>query len=88
MKNFRIPYILVSGFQTDTDIMRGEETKLLGFDIPDDEERIFIFPGTHSKHVFVKNKTGIDFKTYMTGELFNLMSEKSILRSCGSKGSG
>jgi 2-dehydro-3-deoxygalactonokinase len=85
-EKFSHPLFLVSGFQTDTDIMRGEETKLLGCEIEDDEERIFIFPGTHSKHVFVKNKTGIDFKTYMTGELFTLLSEKSILHHAVQKG--
>lgn len=85
-KKFSHPLFLVSGFQTQTDIMRGEETILLGCEIEDDEDRIFIFPGTHSKHVFVKNKTGIDFKTYMTGELFTLLSEKSILHHAVQKG--
>ena len=78
---FKHPLYLVSGFKTDDDIMRGEETLLLGSDIPDDDEKIFIFPGTHSKHVYIKGKKGIDFKTYMTGELFNLLSEQSILRT-------
>ena len=36
-------------------------------------------PGTHSKHVIVKNGMITDFKTYMTGELFDLLSTKSIL---------
>jgi 2-dehydro-3-deoxygalactonokinase len=72
---------LISGFRTDDDIMRGEETMLLGFDPTDDEEKLFIFPGTHSKHVRVKRKSAIDIRTYMTGELFNLLVEKSILRS-------
>jgi len=80
------PVILVSGFQTEKEIMRGEETKLLGCDIPDEQEKTLIFPGTHSKHVFVKNKTAQDFKTYMTGELFTLMSEKSVLRHAVEKG--
>ncbi len=43
---------LISGFQTDNDIMRGEETMLLGCDLADAGEKIFIFPGTHSKHVW------------------------------------
>jgi 2-dehydro-3-deoxygalactonokinase len=85
-EKFSYPMVLVSGFQTDSDIMRGEETKLLGCEIPDDKERIFIFPGTHSKHVLVKNGTGVDFRTYMTGELFNLLSEKSILQHAVKKG--
>ena len=44
-----------------------------------DEEQVFIFPGTHSKHVTVKNGNVIDIKTYMTGEFFELLSVKSIL---------
>ena len=83
---FSHPLYLVSGFKTDHDVMRGEESLLLGCDIPDNDEKIFIFPGTHSKHVFVKNKLGFDFKTYMTGEFFNLLAEKSILRHAVKKG--
>ncbi len=85
-EKFSHPLYLVSGFKTDQDVMRGEESLLLGCDIPDDDEKIFIFPGTHSKHVFVKNKTGVNFKTYMTGEIFSLLAEKSILRHAVKKG--
>jgi 2-dehydro-3-deoxygalactonokinase len=85
-EKFSHPLYLVSGFKTDHDVMRGEESLLLGCDIPDNDQRIFIFPGTHSKHVFVKNKLGIDLKTYMTGEIFNLLAEQSILRYAVKKG--
>jgi len=69
--------LLVSGLQTDVDVMRGEETLLLGCDVDDDA--LVIFPGTHSKHVIIKNKIAVDFKTYMTGEFFNLLSTHSLL---------
>ncbi|MDP9041607.1 MAG: 2-dehydro-3-deoxygalactonokinase [Bacteroidota bacterium] len=85
-KNFSHPLLIVSGFKTETDVMRGEETLLLGCDVTGDEERVYIFPGTHSKHVFVKNRRGVDFKTYMTGEVFNLLAEKSLLRNAVMKG--
>jgi 2-dehydro-3-deoxygalactonokinase len=85
-EKFSHPLYLVSGYKTDHDVMRGEESLLLGYDNIDDGEKIFIFPGTHSKHVFVKDKSGTDFKTYMTGEFFNLLSEKSILRHAVKKG--
>jgi len=75
--------LLVSGLQTDIDVMRGEETLLLGCDIDDDA--LVIFPGTHSKHAVVKNKIAIDFKTYMTGEFFNLLSTHSLLAKSVSK---
>jgi 2-dehydro-3-deoxygalactonokinase len=85
-ENFSHPLYLVSGFKTDQDVMRGEESLLLGCDPLDNDEKIFIFPGTHSKHVFVKNKSGVHFETYMTGEIFNLLAEKSILRHAVEKG--
>ena len=62
--------------------MRGEETLLLGCDVDD---ALVIFPGTHSKHVIVKDKIAIDFKTYMTGEFFNLLSTQSLLAKSVSK---
>lgn len=71
--------LLISGARTDHDVMRGEEIQLIGCDIGSDEEHIYILPGTHSKHVTVKNKQVIDFKTYMTGEFFHLLSHHSIL---------
>jgi len=60
------------------DVLRGEETMLLGCDVMNDDS-IFIFPGTHSKHVIVQDCIAKDFKTYITGELFDLLSNKSIL---------
>jgi 2-dehydro-3-deoxygalactonokinase len=85
-EKFSHPLYLVSGFKTDQDVMRGEESLLLGCDVVGNEEKIFIFPGTHSKHVYVKNRLGVNFKTYMTGEIFNLLAEKSILRHAVKKG--
>jgi 2-dehydro-3-deoxygalactonokinase len=75
--------LLISGLQTNVDVMRGEETLLLGCNIDDDA--LVIFPGTHSKHVIVKDKTAINFKTYMTGEFFNLLSTQSLLAKSVSK---
>lgn len=77
-ENFKHTILLVSGLKTANDVMRGEETMLLGCEI-NQEEELFIFPGTHSKHVTLKNKSFIDFKTYLTGEIFDLLANKSIL---------
>lgn len=71
---------LVSGAKTTEDIIRGEETQALGF-LTDIDKGILILPGTHSKHVVVKNQKIIDFKTYLTGELFDLITNYSILKS-------
>ncbi len=60
--------------------MRGEETQLVGCLFPNTaEEQLFLHPGTHAKHVLVKNGQAISLKTYMTGELFSLLSTKGIL---------
>jgi 2-dehydro-3-deoxygalactonokinase len=75
--------LLISGVRTDQDVMRGEETQLLGladrFGNGGTGEFTYIFPGTHSKHIVVKDKKIVHFETYMTGELFSLMASHSIL---------
>jgi 2-dehydro-3-deoxygalactonokinase len=78
--NFRHKALVISGVKTGDDVMRGEETQLIGcLNDNDKEDRLFIFPGTHSKHVMVKNGKVVDFKTYMTGEFFEVLSKRSIL---------
>src|SRR5665213_805597 len=46
--------MIISGVKTDDDIMRGEETQLIGYINRPVNDELFIFPGTHSKHVRVK----------------------------------
>jgi 2-dehydro-3-deoxygalactonokinase len=64
--------------------MRGEETQMVGLAAlaaeKQDENIIYIFPGTHSKHIRVSAAKIVDFKTYMTGELFNVIRTNSILK--------
>jgi 2-dehydro-3-deoxygalactonokinase len=78
-EKFEHEILIVSGFKTSDDVMRGEETMLLGCEVEDNDEWLIIFPGTHSKHATVRRKMLVDFKTYMTGEVFDLLSNKSIL---------
>lgn len=86
-ENFPHEVFLVSGVKSDDDVMRGEETQLIGLFNLDDvllqkyKQAIFIFPGTHSKHVYVKENAIINFQTFMTGEFFQLFAEYSILKS-------
>ena len=62
------------------DVMRGEETQIAGFlyDNPNFNGSICL-PGTHSKWVNIENGNIINFKTFMTGELFEIISKNSIL---------
>ncbi|SDF18780.1 2-keto-3-deoxygalactonate kinase [Pricia antarctica] len=78
--------LLISGVRSDTDVMRGEETQLIGLASSPHlsknllKESILIFPGTHSKHIVLSDNRLIDFQTFMTGEIFGLMADHSILK--------
>lgn len=62
------------------DVMRGEETQLLGaLGIEAAGEALVCMPGTHSKWVRVKGGTVERFSTFMTGELFSAVSRETIL---------
>ncbi|KQO78859.1 2-dehydro-3-deoxygalactonokinase [Rhizobium sp. Leaf262] len=63
------------------DVMRGEETQLLGALSADYEtgEQLVCMPGTHSKWVNVRDMKVTGFSTFMTGELFDVISKHSIL---------
>jgi 2-dehydro-3-deoxygalactonokinase len=41
---------------------------------------LVILPGTHSKHVTVHNSQIVGFWTFMTGELYEVLGQHSILR--------
>ncbi len=60
------------------DVMRGEETQLLGGTEPDFSGLVCI-PGTHSKWIRIEGGTIVEFATYMTGELFSVIAQHSIL---------
>ena len=76
---FPFPLFIISGACTSNDAMRGEETLLAGCNIVPDKRELFIFPGTHSKHVMVMNGIADSLSTYMTGELFALLAQQSVL---------
>lgn len=58
------------------DVIRGEETQVMGLDL----EGLLCLPGTHSKWVQAGSGRIAGFSTFMTGEMFALLSEHSILR--------
>jgi 2-dehydro-3-deoxygalactonokinase len=64
------------------DVVRGEETELFGYLANHDTEcRTFLLPGTHNKWLSVEDGKITHFVTYMTGEIFALLREHSILAS-------
>ncbi|OSQ35781.1 2-keto-3-deoxy-galactonokinase [Thalassospira mesophila] len=65
----------------DPDVMRGEETQLVGFMADNSDFAGWVcLPGTHSKWAHIANGTITGFRTYMSGEVFALLSQQSILR--------
>jgi 2-dehydro-3-deoxygalactonokinase len=65
--------------QPRADVMRGEETQLMGV-MRDAAIQCCCLPGTHSKWVAIQDQRIQSFTTYMTGELFSLLSQHSILQ--------
>ncbi len=62
------------------DVMRGEETQLAGLVALGLQDGVVCLPGTHSKWVKLENGAVTGFRTFMTGELFAVLREHSILR--------
>jgi 2-dehydro-3-deoxygalactonokinase len=70
-----IPGYRVRNAQGVPDVMRGEETQLLGAWALGHRSGWFVLPGTHSKWVQLDEGRVVQLRTYMTGELFDLLSK-------------
>ena len=73
--------LLISGVKNSQGMMRGEETQAIGLEayLKPHKEAVLILPGTHSKHITYSNGRFTALKNYMTGELFEIISQNSIL---------
>ncbi len=83
----------VPGLAQDTagqapDVMRGEETQIVGAILDSKGRHLLIMPGTHSKWVLVDNGQVTWFATFMTGELFSVLKDHSILGRLMAKDEG
>lgn len=68
------------------DVMRGEETQIAGFiSGREDVSGILCMPGTHSKWICLEKGIVNQFTTALTGELYSLICEHSILKSLTDK---
>ena len=79
----RLNVRILGGLRQDnpTDVMRGEETQIRGFlSIFSNFDGIICLPGTHTKWVHVSAGEVISFRTFMSGELFDLLSKYSVLK--------
>jgi 2-dehydro-3-deoxygalactonokinase len=62
------------------DVMRGEEVQIVGaVRLTGIVDGLFVLPGTHNKWVTVRGGKVAGFRTYMTGEVYGLLSQHSIL---------
>ena len=63
------------------DVMRGEETQASGaLALHPGFDGVLCHPGTHSKWMQVSAGEIVSFQTFMTGEMFALLSGQSVLR--------
>jgi 2-dehydro-3-deoxygalactonokinase len=69
------------------DVMRGEETQLFGAMALNPflatGRHCVVLPGTHSKWVTLADGCIANFRTFMTGELFELLQESSLFAARG-----
>ena len=78
-----VPGVRWTGFNGQGDVMRGEETQLFGWLAADPSRavgrRVVCHPGTHGKWMVVEDGRLTRFVSAMTGELYALLRQHSIL---------
>lgn len=73
-----VPGVMLRGSAA-PDVMRGEETQLVGLADEHAGTGLAVLPGTHSKWVWREHGRITWFRTFMTGELFELLGQHSLL---------
>ena len=79
----RITMRIVPGLRQNkpADVMRGEETQIAGaLALTPGFDGVYCMPGTHTKWVHISAGEVVSFQTFMTGEMFALLSTQSVLR--------
>ena len=76
-----VPGVRCDGPFGASDVMRGEETQILGWAAESALEgrRLVCHPGTHPKWAVVENGRLVRFVTAMSGELFEVLRKHSVL---------
>jgi 2-dehydro-3-deoxygalactonokinase len=76
-----VPGIMVRSAERDGDVIRGEETQIVGLLAREPGfDGVVVLPGTHSKWATVTGGAIADFQTFLTGEMFDLLARRSFLR--------
>ena len=75
-----VPGLSARNRRGDPDVMRGEETQILGaLGACGGADGLFVLPGTHSKWARVEAGRIVGFATFMTGEVFAALKDHSLL---------
>jgi 2-dehydro-3-deoxygalactonokinase len=74
-----VPGLACRDLQGVPDVMRGEETQIVGALDDDGTPALFVLPGTHSKWAIVRAGRIEAFSTCMTGEVYAVLKDHSIL---------
>lgn len=61
------------------DVVRGEETQILGAVVDGARDGLFVLPGTHGKWARVEGGRVVRFATFLTGELYAALRGHTIL---------
>lgn len=80
----RGPLPIIAGVKKsrpNADVIRGEETQLAGLasDLAPGRTALVVMPGTHTKWAIVRDGVLLDFDTAMTGELYSLLLDQSMV---------
>ena len=81
-----IPFVFISGVKTNcddpisADMMRGEETEVLGLANIYGDDAAYLLPGSHSKLITLEKGKITSIKTMMTGEMIAALSQNTILK--------
>jgi 2-dehydro-3-deoxygalactonokinase len=79
----RLAVWLLPGIRQDSppDVMRGEETQIAGLLAAEPGfDGVVCLPGTHTKWVHLSAGEVVSFRSFLTGELFALLRDHSVLR--------
>ena len=82
---FIVPGLKTKGRFGASDVMRGEETQILGWLHAEPSRlkgrRVVCHPGTHAKWAICEDGAITTFLTSMTGELFGVLAKHSVLKT-------
>ncbi len=76
-----VPGVKIRRSDFDFDVIRGEEVQIFGAlaQLPEADRHIICLPGTHTKWVEIRKGNIVDVQTFVTGEMFSLLSRFSTI---------